>query len=73
MSLATTQFLVDLVIIDDIVPVLAAGRRLQIGRGVDVRDTKLMEIVGDPGGSIEPEVGVQLQPVGCDGYPRHSQ
>jgi hypothetical protein len=49
--------------VDDVVAVRAPLRRLQIGRGVEVRHAELGEVARDLRGAIEAETRMQLHPV----------
>ena len=51
-------------VVDHIVAMRAARDGLQIGRAVQVTDTKRGQVAGDGGGVVEGEACVQLDPVG---------
>ena len=53
--------------IDDVVTVGRTGHRLQDRREVGVRDPQPVQVAGDPGDVVEPELGADLQPVGAEG------
>ena len=53
-----TQVGADVVGVDDVVAMGAPGHRLQVGRAVEMTDTELGEIVGDPGRVVEAEPGM---------------
>ncbi len=55
---------VESVVIGDVVAVLAAGARLQEGRGIDVADAERVEIGNGVEGVPEREVGTQLEAIG---------
>ena len=55
---------VQLRVVDHVVAVRAARRRLQVRRAVQVADAEVGEVAGDRGGVVEGEPGVQLDPVG---------
>src|SRR2546423_15641222 len=50
-------------VVYDVVPVRAAGRRLEIGRRVEMADAECGEIIRDARRLVEPELRVQLQAV----------
>ena len=54
---------VERAVIDDVVPVRAAGPGLQVRRCVDVRDPQLREVRHDPGRVLKREARVELQSV----------
>ena len=58
------QFGVERAVVNDVVPVLRAGARSQVGRRVDVGDPEPSEIRHQRGRGGEPESGLELQPVG---------
>ena len=72
MSLGAAQFVVDLVMIDNIVTVLAPRGRLQVRRAIDVRNAEGMKIIGNGCSGVETEARVQLQPVSRNGNSRHN-
>src|SRR5690242_8541654 len=60
----TSEFRVKLAVIDDVVPVSAAGPGLQIRRSVNVADAKPRQIGCDRASIPKPEPFMELQPVG---------
>jgi hypothetical protein len=66
-AVAAPARLVDVRMVDGVVPVVAALRRPQQGRGVRVRHPEVGQVAGDFGGVLEAEPGVDLQPVGGRG------
>ena len=60
---------VEAVVVDDVVAVGAARMGCQVGRGVKVTDAEPLEVGGEPGGRVEVEPLVELDPVG--GARRH--
>ena len=60
----TAQLVVDAGVIDYVIPVGAARRRLQVGRGIQVADAQFGQIPGDFRGIIEGEFWPKLNAVG---------
>ena len=54
------ELLVDVAVVDHVVAVGAAGRRLQDGRGVEVADAERGQVRHHGGGIVEGETGVEL-------------
>ena len=52
-------------VVDDVVAVRAAWRRLKIRRAVRVRDAQFGQVVADSSRGVEGEVGVKLKTIGC--------
>lgn len=58
------ELFIYLIVINDVVPMHAARRSLQVGRTVNVRDAELFQITCDCDRVIKSEARMQLQPVG---------
>ena len=58
------QLLVDAAVVDDVVAVSTARRRLEVGRREDVADAQGGQVGGEGGGVVEAEAAVQLEAVG---------
>ena len=52
-------------VVDDVVAVRAAWRRLKRGGAVRVRDAQVGQVVADSGSCVEGEVRMQLKPIRC--------
>ena len=63
-ALPAAARLVDVRVVDGVVTVVAALGRAQQGRGVGVRHPEVGQVTGHLGGVLQPEPGVDLQPVG---------
>ena len=63
--LGAAEVLVEARVVDHVVPVGRAGRRLQDRRQVDVRDAEVAQVGQHRGGVVEAELRPQLQPVGA--------
>ena len=61
MSFGAAQFLVDLLMVDHIVAVSAAGRRLQVRGAIKMTDAQLGKIVGNCRDFGKTEAGVELK------------
>ena len=72
MSFSAAEFFIHFVMIDYVVSVPAAGRGLQIGRAVNMRDAQLAKIIRYGRGRIESKIRMQLQPICCYWNSRHS-
>jgi len=59
-----SQLGVQVRVVDDVVAVGAAGRGLQVGRAVEVTDTKPGQISGCLRSLVEAEAGLQLDAIG---------
>src|SRR6185312_5760514 len=71
MRILAAQLLVHPRVVDHVIPVHTAWRRLQIGRAVHMRNTQPMQIIRNPGRVFKGEPFVQLQPVARCRYLRH--
>jgi hypothetical protein len=58
------ELVVQTSMVDDVVAMRAAGRRLQVWRAVEVADAEGREVVCDRRGIVEREAGVQLHAIG---------
>ena len=63
-ALRPAELVVEVAVVDDVVAVGRAGRRLQHGGEVDVRDAEVVQVGQHRGGVVEAELRPQLQPVG---------
>ena len=57
-------------VVEDVVSVGAPRPGLEVGRQVAIADAQAVEIVDDPGDVVEPELPVDLNPIGGAGTPQ---
>ena len=70
--LRAAQLLVDPAVIDHVIAMHAARRRLQIRRAVDVRDAEVAKIFGDGRGVLKGESLMELQPISGSRNSQHN-
>ena len=63
-AFGAAKLFVHFVMVDDVVAVGAARRRLQIGRTIKMADAQVGEVVRDCRGIVEAKAGVQLNTIG---------
>jgi hypothetical protein len=71
MTCGSTQLLIYLLMIDDIVSMRAAGGSLKIGGAIHMRDAERGEIFDDTRSVIESKILMQLQTISRTGNTQH--
>ena len=72
MALFASQFLIQFLVINNVVAMHASGSGLEIGRAIHMRDAESLQIGRDPGRIIKGEAGIQLQSIGRAWNPSHA-